>query len=771
MLVDKTIPGLYNGVSQQAKEFVRDTQCLAQENAYGTIIGGLRKRPPLQFVQKDEDLSEDLVNAYYHTYDRGRIGTSTTSDAYISVVTANGSVRVWDAAGTEYVVKMYTDTAKTVLLGAGVPHPYLGIAAGLDASDAFRATTVADGTFIVNTSKETAYTADISQGTAHNYWTYWIKKTFYVSTGKGYDYTVNTTTVNSDSSAVAVTALDTALGSAFSANNPFLVYNANTTTAHTGIDSAGGSATSSWLKEVTSISQLPAGAVPTTPATYDPVVRVQGIDKGDDNYYYVKRDGEAWRETLGFDDTLTSPNDGLKYKLDVTTMPHILNKVGNEFHFYPADWSDRIVGDETITPSPSFIGQTIADVFMFNDRLGFVAGDSIVLSETSNYVNFWATTARSYPDTDPIDLKIDSTQVLYIDYAVAYAKELMLFTKEGQYVLQGSNGTVTPATVHISKVTSYPFSSTARPLPLDDMILFSSTLGASSSIYEYNVKNLGSTYEGELITDHVPSYLPAEIHKIVGISSVGSVFALPHAHNNELFVYNYYKDAKGQKAQSAWSKWTFNGDILDIFTLDNYLFISKYYVSCGHTDYAEVGTTTTAEYVPQEYICDTLTDKVYECELTAPIGTLLTNTTYFTDISTRKVLCRVDMSLVADPLTIDYRDEVEAGEYVDYNFYYKFKQWHMDATESGVDNRRGRLVVRSLLFNYNEGSDFEVTLTRGASSKVLGTQEIKDGKILVGSKSSEVDIEISNNTSVGLQLNTVSFEGTYYTRSKNLKGR
>ena len=59
-LIDKTIPGLYNGVSQQSKEFIRDTQCLAQENAYGTIIGGLRKRPPLQFVQSDLDATGDL---------------------------------------------------------------------------------------------------------------------------------------------------------------------------------------------------------------------------------------------------------------------------------------------------------------------------------------------------------------------------------------------------------------------------------------------------------------------------------------------------------------------------------------------------------------------------------------------------------------------------------------------------------------------------------------------------------------------------------------
>ena len=133
------------------------------------------------------------------------------------------------------------------------------------------------------------------------------------------------------------------------------------------------------------------------------------------------------------------------------------------------------------------------------------------------------------------------------------------------------------------------------------------------------------------------------------------------------------------------------------------------------------------------------------------------------------------MSLVGDPLTIDYRDEVDkpggVSEYVDYQFYYKFKKWHLDATESGIDNRRGRLVMRTLQFNYNEGSTFTVDLTRGDSTKTLGTSELRDGKVLVGSKSDAVDIELFNNTSTGLQLNTVSFEGTFYSRSKNLKGR
>jgi len=725
-LIDKTIPGLYNGVSQQSKEFIRDTQCLAQENAYGTIIGGLRKRPPLQFVQVDVDAVGDLEGAFYHTYDRGRIGTSTTQEAYITTVTANGTMRVWNASGVEQTVKMYTDSDKTALVSV---HPYLTrtagqITDGIIPSHLFRATTVADGTFVVNTSKTIDYdttvgTSGRSQGTAHNYWTYWVKKTFFISTNQGFDYTVDGNTENSDKSSTVVTDLQTALGADWTAENPFLVHNADTTSTFSGTDSSGGSASSSWLKEVTSITQLPAASVPTVPVGYDPVIRIQGIDKGDKSYYYVKRDGEAWRETVGFDDELTSPNDGLMYRIDNTTLPHVLKKEGSEFHLYPTTPGDRIVGDDDIAPAPSFIGNSISDIFMFNDRLGLVSGDSVVLSETSNYTNFWATTTRSFPDTDPIDLKIDSTQVLYIDYAISYAKQLMLFTKEGQYVLSGQDGLITPNTVAINRVTSYPFSSTASPLSIGDKVLFSSSLGDFTNIYEYNTKGLGSTYEGSLITDHVPSYISGKVHKLVGLPSVGCVFLLPDTHAKELYVYNYYLDSKGQKAQSAWSKWTFNGDIIDIFTLDSYLYVSKF----------KEGTGTT------------------------------------------KVMNRIDLSLVGDPLTIDYRDEIDSGEFLDYEFYYKFKKWHLDATESGIDNRRGRLIMRTLQFNYNEGSEFTVDLTRGSTSNTLGASELRDGKVIVGSKSDAVDIELFNNTSEGLQLNTVSFEGTYYSRSRNIKGR
>lgn len=127
-LTTRTIPAISNGISLQPPILRSPDQTDDEVNTWGDIAVGLGRRPPTAHVA---DLGIDGVeSAFIHHINRD------LEERYI-VVIADGEIRVFDAAdGTE----------KTVTAPFG-----WGYLAGADAK-AFRAITVADYTFIVNTA-------------------------------------------------------------------------------------------------------------------------------------------------------------------------------------------------------------------------------------------------------------------------------------------------------------------------------------------------------------------------------------------------------------------------------------------------------------------------------------------------------------------------------------------------------------------------------------------------------------------------------------------
>ncbi len=82
-LISKTIPGFYNGISQQAAPMRQPTQCESQSNCYSNLVDGLTKRP------NTEHLALVTSNASTGSMLHG-INTSAT-DQYIMVITGDAT--------------------------------------------------------------------------------------------------------------------------------------------------------------------------------------------------------------------------------------------------------------------------------------------------------------------------------------------------------------------------------------------------------------------------------------------------------------------------------------------------------------------------------------------------------------------------------------------------------------------------------------------------------------------------------------------------------
>lgn len=128
-LINKSIPNLFNGVSQQSASIRQPSQCEIQENAYSSLVDGLHKRPPTTHVAK---LSSTLLNdAYVHVINRD------SYERYVVVITT-GNIQVWDVNGNP----------KTVTFPNGV-----GYLSSSSPKDDFAIVTIADYTIIVNKTK------------------------------------------------------------------------------------------------------------------------------------------------------------------------------------------------------------------------------------------------------------------------------------------------------------------------------------------------------------------------------------------------------------------------------------------------------------------------------------------------------------------------------------------------------------------------------------------------------------------------------------------
>jgi hypothetical protein len=125
-LETRSLPALYNGVSQQPPTLRADSQLEAQVNILGTVAEGLRKRPPTEHVAQLSGTS--FGNAYVHTINR------SATQRFIVVIT-NGDLQVFNQAGNSVTVNF-------PLLKA-----YLTAA---DPLNDFRMVTIGDYSFIVN---------------------------------------------------------------------------------------------------------------------------------------------------------------------------------------------------------------------------------------------------------------------------------------------------------------------------------------------------------------------------------------------------------------------------------------------------------------------------------------------------------------------------------------------------------------------------------------------------------------------------------------------
>ena len=325
--------------------------------------------------------------------------------------------------------------------------------------------------------------------------------------------------------------------------------------------------------EVPSFGKLPGSKVPN-----DFIAKISGDKNSGQDDYYVKWTGSAYKETFRPKYVLDANKDSRK-KLDNTTLPVQLFKAFDNsadqniyFVLQPITYGERTVGDDTTNPFPSFANYdeddnpnglfTINDIFFHRNRLGFISDENVILSETADYFNYFATTVLSILDTAPVDVAVSNNQVAILKSAIPFQESLVLFSDLQQFKLT-SDEFLTPTSANVDVATNFEVSTDTKPVAAGKTIFFPFQRGAFSGIREYFIDIASQTNDANEITSHVPDYIEGTVKKLAVSSNEEVLCCIGDTDRKELVVYKYYYTDQ-EKLQSSWSKWKFDAEIIDM---------------------------------------------------------------------------------------------------------------------------------------------------------------------------------------------------------------
>lgn len=580
-LITLPIPNMLNGVSQQPDQVRFPTQGEIQENGYSSVVDGLAKRYPTEHVGLV--ISGAVGSCKVHAINRD------DTEQYIVVVRDN-DIKVFDENGV----------AQTVTYGSGA-QAYLDIATGLDAAKVFKLVTVADYTFVLNTAKTVAMDAALTAARTEQS-LIWVQQgafsTKYSITGtpNGSHTTSNgtkTETVDGESftavsdadtsfiaaklSAAILSSMPSGSSKARSGHIMRIIRGTATSPLVVNVsDGLGGNGLKLVTDQVESIDSMP----PIAPKGFTTEV-VGSADGGEDNYWVEFDNDQANNGDFGKGTWVETVAPGIPYRFDASTMPHVLVRTGINaqtgiatFEFKKATWGEREVGDEYSNPDPSFVGQKINHVFLFRGRLGFLAGESVVLSESAEFFNFWRTTVTTVVDTDPIDVESSYPAVSTFRHALQFDDRLVIFSDKAQFVLTAPN-VLTPETVTMNVVGTYEAIPDCPPTLVGEQIYYGFDRGGYSGVRQI-VANFEDTSVllSPDISANVPKYIKGKLVELIGSSHDNIVVGFADGDRSDLYVYKWL-DIGRERVQSSWSLWNFKEAVVrGIAWLKSHLYLA-----------------------------------------------------------------------------------------------------------------------------------------------------------------------------------------------------
>ena len=876
-LVTSTIPNLINGVSQQPAALRLASQAEQVVNCMSSPVEGLKKRPPAQHIKKLFSGSAGTGRPFVHVVDRdGTIRYMVLiQDNNIRVFNLDGTEQTVNKPdGTSYLditgepsqqfrvasVADFTFIAsreKTVALladqapGSGTKGLVFIRSAEYDCTYRVKVNssevtfrTVPAGGKNISASYSQSLTTVTVTATAHGLVSgdeitfsplsgAGVSGTYIIATANANDFTYaaaqsQTTSGNCtinwnpalSTTEIALnlkTSLAAALGAGWTITQQdyliVIVKNDGADYTLASGDSRNGNATIPIKGSVAGLTDLP------TIAPHDFVVKVQGSKETEYDDYYVKFVANAgsgtgpgqWRETVA---------PGITFKLDPVTMPHVLVRESNgTFTFRKFDWSQRLAGDKSVSPDPSFVGSKINNITLFRNRLVLLSDENVILSAADSYDRFFPSTVQTVVDDDPIDLTCGGNRINFLLAAIPFASTLMLFSRHGQFRLDSGTYTVqalSPKTANITQMTSFEMTDDVDPVSAGRTIFFPIPRGEFHGLREFFLPEASSPIpDSEEVSSSIPRYVPSNLSTLIATISEETVIAISKDQPKRLYLYKFFFQGE-EKLQSSWSYWEYEGakSVLGADFVDSDLYLVMQYDDGVYLERTVIRPENVDTGAPIELLVDR---KALETSctvaLTNPAGLDVQSTiTLPYPINAGSTMVVVGRYATPNTMlpgqviypisqttaggaggngTLTVRGDLTAAKfYVGelYEMLYEFSTQFLKEQPpgGGMSVISGpKLQLRTWTMIFDQSSAFEVKVTpRGRDTQEfpysgieVGDQEVALGepgirtsrfRVPVMTQNIDAKIQVVSESPLPCRLQSAEWEGWYHTRSQRL---
>jgi len=565
--VTQLVPNFLGGVSKQPDDKKIPGQVREAINTYADPTYGLSKRPGTKWLGNLSSTTNEFQNGKWFYINRDE------AEKYIGVI-YGANIKIWN---------VNDPTATVTVTNSGSSYLTYGSS---NAKDSLQVLTVQDTTIVTN-NKVTVTTQAAPSFTAKSKATI---RLFSAEYGASYSVTINGfttsayTTKNTEDPTLSnatntqvlnaeevLTQIKNRIDTINTTNSLGLTVtqlkgvieisraSSFTISAKGGIS---GEELLAFQDEVQNFSNLPAESV------HGRIVKINNTVAKEDSYYAefiaenttYNPDGSVnvpgsgkgnWQETV-------APN--VSVGLTAATMPHeLFNDNLNSFIFRPIPWEERLVGDDETNEHPSFVGKTIQQVFFHNNRLGFLTGDNVSMSQSGEFYNFYHVSALTQADNDPIDISCSSLRPAVLHSVLPAAQGLVMFSKSQQFLMYSDDGILTPKTSVIRTISNYENEELIPPVDVGTNMVFLSKSPGYTRIYAMATRGQQENPDVLDVGRIVSEWVPDSVEDLVA-SPQNSFFAMYGPTSEYLYFFRTYVVGE-ETAMQTWFNWKMHGNV------------------------------------------------------------------------------------------------------------------------------------------------------------------------------------------------------------------
>ena len=470
------------------------------------------------------------------------------------------------------------------------------------------------------------------------------------------------------------------------------------------------------------------------------IVKIANARISEEDDYYLRFEGlnnedgtGSWTECAkpGIAKTLT--NMPLVIQRTALANPGTANELAT-FTIKQFEYADREVGDDSTNPLPSFHDKRVNKVLFFRNRLAFLAGENVILSQagTVGKPDFFAQTALTTSPNDPVDIACSSTFPSELFDGIDINTGLVVFSSNQQFLLSSDDTVFNPDTAKLRSLATNNYNIKIPPISLGTTLAYLDNSGKFSRFNE--MANIAREAEPTVVEQSrvVPTLIPKNVDLLTN-SRENDMVLIGKTDSTEVLGFRYV-NVGDKRQQSSWFKWKFNNPLKYHFVInDEYYFLdTDNFLQSVRLVQTETDPSITQEnvdfllHLDNYFVLDNGSyDSASNVTTFSNVGWLANVTT--DERSSQYPLAIVDSHTDADrvgryakpsingtTLTVigDWRDSYHIGYLYEYSV--KFPTFFVTRTQGqGVSaDVNSSLVIHRIKFHFGKIGLYETTLER-----------------------------------------------------------